>query len=202
MNSFNLLIKYIDDNHQLINLLDSFYSFIRKKSKNIELNRLIFIIDMPLKNLLNQLDNNSKKDIFISLIRIYTKNQDIKNDNSKNQIKFLIIKILMQICIDDNYTIKSYFSMNILSNLILKEFILQQNEDSDINSNIQKELLLLITLLTDIIKSDKNLRNELNKNYLEEIERFIILEKKNFNSNLSLPLKSFLFVLLDKNEIN
>jgi len=202
LNSFNLLIKYIDDNHQLINLLDSFYSFIRKKSKNIELNRLIFIIDMPLKNLLNQLDNNSKKDIFISLIRIYTKNQDIKNDNSKNQIKFLIIKILMQICIDDNYTIKSYFSMNILSNLILKEFILQQNEDSDINSNIQKELLLLITLLTDIIKSDKNLRNELNKNYLEEIERFIILEKKNFNSNLSLPLKSFLFVLLDKNEIN
>jgi hypothetical protein len=153
---------------------------------------------MPLKNIFNELNNISKRDILLSLIKIYSKEDELKRAENKNKIN--IIKIFMNICIFDNDAIKIYFSTNILSNLILKEFFLKkENIDTNINFDLQNEILLLISEFTNIIKTNRILKNELNQTYKEEIERFIILERKNKDSNLVLPLKSFLSHLLDKN---
>jgi len=153
---------------------------------------------MPLKNVLNLFDSNSKRDIIISLIRIYTNKEEINKDNQIINNKIYVIKILKEFCINDDNLIKIYFSMNILSNLILKEFIFKPNTNKS-NSEEGEEILKLINDLMNIVKSNKKLRNELNKNFSEEIERFLVIDKKCENENLALQLKSLISALFDKN---
>lgn len=156
------------------------------------------LLDKPLKNVLELFDSNSKRDILLSMIKVYTENKELEKDkiNLNNKNKINIIKILKEFCINDNSMIKSYFSMNILSNLILKEFIFKSNSN---NLDDGEELLKLITDMTNIIKINKKLKYSLNENYIEEIDRFLIIDKKCENDVLSKTLKLLISALLEKN---
>ena len=111
---------------------------------------------------------------------------DLKSKNSENEemIKNIIIKILTKLSNKNIDIIYKFFNINLLSNIILNVYVIDENE------NNKNEVLILLENISNFISNNVEFKNKIKE--FEEIEKFKIIIKKIQDNRIQNILNNFI----------